>query len=516
VGVAELESGVVAASSSVEHRLLFAGAILLLGIVAALLARRLRLPVLVLFLGVGMFLGSDGPGGIYFDDAELARGIGIVGLVAILFEGGLTSDWRQVRRVLPSALSLATAGVLVTAAVVGAAAYGLFDLTWTGALLIGATVASTDAAAVFASLRFTAVRRRLASVLTVESGFNDPLAVALTIGLISWITKPGYDGGDFVVLLAEQFWFGLLIGIGLGVLASLLLPRIPPELAGFAPVATVALAALSYGLADAAGGSGFLCVYIVALVVGNRPMPYRRAIVGFHEGLSYAAEVSLFVVLGLLVFPSRLGDVAVESVALTAVLIFAARPLAVLVSTPFQRFSRPERWFLSWAGLRGAVPIVLATFALSAGISESDTIFNTVFFVVLLSALAQGLTLEPVAKRLGLVTERRASYRPPIEVGAIGRVGAEIIEHRVEAGDAVVGRFVRDTGLPRDAIVMLIVRDGTGIPPRGSSVIEAGDTLYVLVRAGSRREIDDLLDRWENGPGGSFAGSNSGANRTST
>jgi cell volume regulation protein A len=238
--------------------------------------------------------------------------------------------------------------------------------------------------------------------------------------------------------------------------------------------------------------------------------------VGFHEGLSYAAEVSLFVVLGLLVFPSRLGDVAVESVALTAVLIFAARPLAVLVATPFQRFSRAERWFLSWAGLRGAVPIVLATFALSAGISESDTIFNTVFFVVLLSALVQGLTLEPVARRLGLVTERRPVYRPPIEVGAIGRVGAEIIEHRVEAGDAVVGRFVRDTGLPREAIVMLIVRDGTGIPPRGSSVIEAGDTLYVLVRAGSRREIDDLLDRWEDGPGESFAGSNSGADRTST
>jgi potassium/hydrogen antiporter len=493
-------AGVAAASYSIEHRLLFVGGILLLGVVAAMLARRLRLPVLVLFLGVGMFLGSDGPGGIYFDDVQLARSIGIVGLVAILFEGGLTSDFRQVRRVLPSAFSLATVGVLVTAAVVGVSAYGLFDLTWTGSLLIGATVASTDAAAVFGALRFTAVRRRIATVLAVESGLNDPLAVALTIGLISWITKPAYGLGDIVVLLAEQFWFGLLIGLGLGALASLLLPRIPAELSGFAPVATVALAALAYGLADIAGGSGFLCVYVVALFVGNRPMPYRRAIVGFHEGLSYVAEVSLFVILGLLVFPGRLGPVAVESVALTAVLIFAARPLGVLAATPLQRFNLRERAFLSWAGLRGAVPIVLATFALSAGVGESNTIFNAVFFVVLLSALVQGLTLEPVGRWLGLATERRPVFRPPIEVGAVGQVGAEIIEHQVEAGDAVVGRFVRDIGLPRDAIVMLVVRGGTGVPPRGSTVIEAGDRLYVMVSAASRKEIDDLLDRWEEGP----------------
>jgi cell volume regulation protein A len=465
-------------------------------------ARRLRLPVLVLFLGVGMFLGSDGPGGIYFDDAELARSVGIVGLVAILFEGGLTAEWRHVRRVLPTALSLASVGVLVTAAVVGVSAYALFDLTWTGAFLMGATVASTDAAAVFGALRYTAVRRRVGEILAVESGFNDPFAVALTIGLISWITHRDYGFGDLLVLLAEQFWFGLLIGLALGVLASLLLPRIPAELSGFAPVATVALAALSYGLADIASGSGFLCVYIVALFLGKRPMPYRRAVVGFHEGLSYVAEVSLFVVLGLLVFPGRLGSVAASSVALTAVLIFAARPLGVLAATPLQRLSWRERTFLSWAGLRGAVPIVLATFALSAGVAERNTIFNSVFFVVLLSALVQGLTLEPVGRLLGLATERRPAFRPPIEVGAVGRVGAEIIEHQVEPGDAVVGRFVRETGLPRDAIVMLIVRDGAGVPPRGSTVINAGDRLYIMVTAAARREIDDLLGRWEEGPVG--------------
>jgi cell volume regulation protein A len=383
---------------------------------------------------------------------------------------------------------------------VGLVAYGLFDLTWTGALLLGAIVGSTDAAAVFAALRFTALRRRVANLLEVESGLNDPMAVTLTVGLIAWVTEPTYGVEDIIVLLIKQFWLGLLIGIGIGILSSRALAWIPADLSGFAPVATVATAALAYGAADAAGGSGFLCVYIVALFIGNRPMPYRRSIVGFHEGLAFAAQVSLFVVLGLLVFPSQLGAVAVDSIALTAVLILAARPLAVLVSIPFMRYRWQERVFISWAGLRGAVPIVLATFALSAQVSESTTIFNAVFFVVLVSALVQGMTVEPLAERLGLTTERRPLYRPPIEVGSVGRVGAEIVEHEVDPGDAVVGRHVRDTALPRDAIVMLIVRDGTGIPPRGSTVVEAGDRLYVMVSAGSRRQIDDLLDRWRDGP----------------
>jgi potassium/hydrogen antiporter len=495
-----IEAVQAAASYSVEHRLLLVGAILILGVVAAMLARRLRLPVLVLFLGLGMFLGSDGPGGIYFDDADLTRAIGIIGLVAILFEGGLTSNWRSVRRALVPALSLSSVGVIVTAGVVGICAYGLLDFNWSNAMLLGAVVGSTDAAAVFAALRFTALRRRIADILAVESGFNDPMAVALTIGLISWITKPDYGLEDIVILLIRQFWLGLLIGIGIGLLAARLLPTIPSELSGFAPVATTATAALAYGAADAAGGSGFLCVYIVALFIGNRPMPYRRAIVGFHEGLAFAAQVALFVVLGLLVFPGQLGAVAAASIGLTAALIFVARPLAVLVSTPFLGFTWRERAFLSWAGLRGAVPIVLATFALSAGLSESQTIFNAVFFVVLLSALVQGLTLEPLASWLGLASERRPVYQPPIEVGSVGRVGAEIIEHAVDPEDAVVGRLVRETGLPRDAIVMLIVRDGVGIPPRGSTRIEAGDRLYVMVSATGRRQIDDLLDTWTDGP----------------
>jgi cell volume regulation protein A len=326
------------------------------------------------------------------------------------------------------------------------------------------------------------------------------MAVALTLGLIAWIQTRGYTGLDLLGLLARQLGIGLVIGIGLGLLAARLLPRLPADLAPFAPVASVATAALAYGIADVAHASGFLSVYLVALWVGNTPMPLRRSIVAFHEGLAFIAQVVLFIVLGLLVFPSRLGPVAWSALALTAVIVFVARPAAVFISTLGFRFGLRERVFLSWAGLRGAVPVVLATFAQSAHVGASDTIFNAVFFVVLVSTLAQGLTLEPLARRLGLAGERRPFYHPPVEVGAIRTLGGDILEYEVSPGDAVVGSFVRDTGLPRSAIVMLIVREGTGVPPRGSTLIAAGDRLYVLATADSRGVVEQLFSTWQRGP----------------
>ena len=371
------------------------------------MTRRSRFPLLVTFLGIGMLLGSDGIGGIYFDDVQLARSIGIVGLIAILFEGGLTTSWRDFRLVVAPAAMLSTVGVAISAIVTAAAAHEIFDFSWSKSLLLGAVVGSTDAAAVFATLRFTRLRRRLATLLAVESGANDPMAVALTLGLIAWVEHSDYGVSDFAVLLARQFALGLVVGIGLGFIASRLLQRLPTDLAPFASVASIGTAALAYGVAASLDGSGFLAVYLVALWVGNTPMPLRRTIVTFHEGLAFLAQVVLFIVLGLLVFPSQLGDVAWSGLALTAVLLFAARPLAVVTSlTPFGYRVR-EQLFISWAGLRGAVPIVLATFALSARVAGSATIFNAVFFVVLVSTLAQGMTLEPFARRLGLATEEQ-------------------------------------------------------------------------------------------------------------
>jgi cell volume regulation protein A len=483
-------------STALEHRLLPAGAILALAVVAAVASRRLRLPLLITFLGLGMLLGSEGVGGINFDNAPLARTVGILALIAILFEGGLTSDWREIRRVAVTAFLLSTVGVVVTATITAVAAYYLFDLPRVGALLLGAVVGSTDAAAVFATLRFTALPHRVSGLLEAESGVNDPMAVALTLGFISWLTKPHYGVDDVAILLVRQLGAGLLVGLALGWLASRLFPLLPADLAPFAPVSSVAAAALAYGVADAIDASGFLAVYVVALWIGNTQMPLRRAITTFHEGLAFIAQVVLFIVLGLLVFPSRLGGVAFASLALAAVLVLVARPVAVFLSTP-QGLRTRERVFVAWAGLRGAVPIVLATFVLSAGIPESETIFNTVFFVVIVSALIQGLTLEPLARRLGLIAGRRAAYYAPVEVGAIRALGGEIVEVEVRAKDPIAGREVRELQLPEKAIVMLIVRDGQGIPPRGPTRIEPGDHLYVLVTSDVQPQVEALLARWQ-------------------
>ncbi len=399
------------------------GAILLLGVLAAIVSRRLSVPILIAFLLVGMLLGSDGPGGIYFDDAELARTIGVLGLIAILFEGGLTTDPRELRPVAVPAALLSTVGVAITALVVAIGAYAFFDFSPAEALLMGAVVGPTDAAAVFATLRFASLRQRLARLLEAESGLNDPTAVALTLGLIAWITEPHETVADVVLLLVRQLGLGLVIGVAIAFAAVRLFPRFPRDVAAFAPVATVALAAFSYGAADALGASGFLAVYIVGLGLGSVRWSLKRTVTTFHEGLAFLAQVALFVVLGLLVFPRQLPGVAVSALALTFVLLFLARPIAVFACTALGSFGLRERVFLSWAGLRGAVPIVLATFAMSENVGSSTTIFNAVFFVVIVSTLLQELTLDPLARRLGLASERYGFETP--------RVKAPVPETRV-------------------------------------------------------------------------------------
>ena len=349
-----------------------------------------------------MLLGSDGPGGIEFDDAELAREVGIVGLALILYEGGLQTSWRRLRQVAVPAALLSTVGVVVSAVLTGVAAHVLFDVSWLESILLGAVVSSTDAAAVFATLRATHIRRRVARTLEAESGGNDPMAIALTLGLIAWIEKPdSYGFENLALLVVQQLGLGLLVGIVLGVGVSWLFARLPHSIGVFAPVASVAAAALSFGAADTMGGSGFLAVYLVGLAVGSTPSRYRRELVAFHEGLAFLAQVALFIVLGLLVFPSQLSDVALGGLALAVLLMLVIRPVAVWASTAFSDFTSRERLLLGWAGLRGAVPIVLATFVLSSDVPHSNTIFNAVFFVVVISTIVQGTSLEWFAGRLG-------------------------------------------------------------------------------------------------------------------
>jgi cell volume regulation protein A len=385
--------------------ILVAGALMAAALLASVAAARLRVPGLLLFLGIGMAIGSDGLGLIDFSDYRLARTIGIVALAVILFEGGLSAGFPEIRPVLGSALSLAVIGTLLTALVAGLAAAWLFDLTLLEGLLLGSIVSATDGAAIFALLRGSALHRRVARTLEGESGLNDPLAVLLVVGLIDWIERPDYGWGDMALLLLRELGVGLVVGLAVGRLAVWGLRRVRLGTEAAYPIAALSLAAVAYGAAATLHGSGFLAVYLTGLTLGTLPIPARRAITIFHQGLAGIAQVTMFLVLGLLVFPSQLQEVMLEGSALALVLIFVARPFATLVATALSRFTLAEKGVLAWAGLRGAVPVVLATFPVIAAAPHSLEFFNIVFFAVLLSTLLQGATFEPAARALGVTTD---------------------------------------------------------------------------------------------------------------
>src|SRR3954471_11703663 len=409
--------------------ILVAGALMVAGLAASLAADRLRVPGLVLFLGLGMAIGSDGTGWIDFSNYELARTIGVVALALILFEGGLTTSFREIRSVAAPALSLAFLGTLMTALIAGVVATWLFDLSLLEGLLLGSIVSATDGAAILALLRNSKLDRRAGLTLEGESGFNDPLSVLLVIGLIDWIQKPDFGAPDMLLLLLKELGIGLAVGLAVGWLAVQALRRSRLRSEAAYPIATLSVAALAYGGAAALHGSGFLSVYLAGLALGSTPIPAERAVTVFHQGLAGMAQVTMFLVLGLLVFPSQLWGVAVEGTVLALVLVLVARPVATLVATAASDFELRERAVLAWAGLRGAVPVVLATFQVIAGVSEGFDFFNIVFFAVLLSTLLQGSTFEPLARRLRLTTGHGAEAIEPPPIGLL-RSTAQISSSR--------------------------------------------------------------------------------------
>jgi cell volume regulation protein A len=480
--------------------ILVAAALLAAGLGASLVASQLRLPGLLLFLGLGMAIGSDGTDWIDFSDYELARTGGVVALALILFEGGLAAGFEEIRPVLRSALRLAFVGTLATAILAGLAAAWLLDLSMLEGLLLGSIVASTDGAAIFALLRDSTLKRRLARTLEGETGLNDPIAVLLVLGFIDWIERPGYGLPDMLGLFVVQLGIGVALGGVVGWVAVRAFQNVRLDTAGLYPVASLAAAGLAYGAADSLGGSGFVAVYLAGLALGSAAIPAKRTITVFHQGVAWVAQIALFLALGLLVFPSQLGDVWVEGTVLALALVLVARPLAAALATAADNYSAAERLVLGWAGLRGAVPVVLATFPVIAEVPGSLDFFNIVFFAVVISTLLQSTTFEPLARRLGATTTEPALPRPLAETGTIRRLGAEIVEYPVAPEDAIVGRRVRELGLPRDALVSVIVRDDEAIPPRGSTRVEAGDRLHVVVRQEVANKFPALLQRWRTGP----------------
>jgi potassium/hydrogen antiporter len=480
---------------SLESILLIASVLILASIIIARLSDNLGLPSLLLFLGIGMLAGSEGPGGIYFDEAGLAQSIGIMALVVILFDGGLETKWPDARPVFLRAVSLATLGVLVTALAVGLFVSMVLGFPLLTGLLLGAVISSTDAAAVFSVLgsRNVSLRGRLKPLLELESGSNDPMAVFLTIGIIQLMTSAQATPASIALLFLVQMGIGAASGLAFGKAMVFLLNWLKLPYEGIYPVFFLALVSLAYGLTASVGGSGFLAVYVAGIVAGNSDFVQKKSQLRFFDGLAWLGQITMFVTLGLLVFPSHIFPVIGIGLLISAFLMFVARPLSVFLSLAFSRMPWTEKTFLSWVGLRGAVPIILATFPLLARLPDAGLIFNVVFFIVLTSALLQGWSLPVVARLLRVDSPLERKRPSPLEFAPVKGADTDLIDLMVPVRSAVAGVPLIELGLPRNTLIVLISRDENFLVPSGGTILQEGDTLLVLVNKANIPEVRALL-----------------------
>lgn len=476
--------------------LLVASVLVITAILSTRATARFGLPALVLFVLIGMMAGSSGPGGIVFDDYALSLNVGLVALAVILFSGGLDTRMRLFRASLTPALGLATAGVIVTMLVIGGAAWLLTPLDVWQSLLLGAVLAPTDAAATFSVLKGRGVPARLRGVLETESGTNDPVGIYLTMALTTVLVSGQADWPALATGIAVQLALGGLLGFLGGLALVWLLNRIKLEGFGLYPLLALAGGFLVYSGTNLVGGNGFLAVYLAGLVLGNRRVPHRQNLVNFTDGLAWGAQIVMFLLLGLLVFPDQLPDILPVALLITLVLTLVARPLAVFVCLePLQRltrhhdFSWREYALLSAAGLKGAVPIILAIFPLLSQVENGEAIFNIVFVVVVVSATVQGLLIGPLAERLGLLRPEPPRAPLQLELGGVTPAGSAILDVFLEPDTQAVGQRLRHVRLSRDVVIAAIYRDGELVTPRGDVVFRAGDHVFVITRDVDRRGV---------------------------
>ncbi len=464
--------------------ILFAAALLLLfGIIVSKAATRTGIPALLLFLALGMLAGSEGVGGIYFDDAWLAQSVGVTALAFILFAGGFETNWPTIRPLLGRGISLATLGVMLTALIIGALAVLALGFSWREGLLLGAIVSSTDAAAVFSVLRARGVglKKGLAPLIELESGSNDPMAVLLTLGLIRLLVEPSTSLVSLLLMFVRQIVVGALLGYTISRLSVLLINRLRLDYDGLYPVLSLTLVLFTYAATSLLGGNGFLAVYLAGLVLGQHDFIHKRSLMRFHDGLAWLMQIAMFLTLGLLVFPSRLIPIMGVGLLVSAVLIFVARPISVFLSLAAARMTRAEKALVSWVGLRGAAPIILATFPLVAGLPQADNLFNVVFFVVLTSVLIQGTTIPLVARWLGVAAPSPSRPGQPLEFAPTASLSSKLVDVTLPPTSAAVGKQIVDLRLPREALVVLLRRDDEYRIPHGGTLLQAGDTLTILV-----------------------------------
>ena len=475
--------------------LLAVGFLVLMSILASRASESLGVPALIVFLCIGMLAGADGPGGIEFDNAPAANFIGTLALAFILFSGGLGTNWRIMGPVAIPAIILSTFGVLVTAVLVGLFAWYVLGFTILTSMLLGSIISSTDAAAVFSILRSRGVslKGELRPLLELESGSNDPMAVFLTLGLTQVLTVPDFAWNQLIPFFLLNMSCGLLVGFAVGRIAVFLFNRIRLEYDGLYPVLSMSLVLLTFGAAEVLKGNGFLAVYLCGMMLNGSDFAFKRYVEKFHDGLAWLMQIFMFLALGLLVNPSHLPSIASQGLLVALFLMLVARPIAVGIGLLGSSFSWRERTLAAWTGLRGAVPIVLATFPLLANYEYSDTLFNIVFFIVLTSVLIQGTLLMPVARLLKVDEPLASKPLYSLEIARAGQAQGETREVQVLPHMAAAGLTVADLVLPPDVLVLLIGRGEEFVVPRGRTRIEPYDTLLLLGRPDALHEASKAV-----------------------
>jgi cell volume regulation protein A len=484
---------------SLGSLLLATSVLLLLSVLASKASARLGIPALVLFLLIGMFAGSEGPGGFEFDYPRLAQYVGVVALVFILFAGGFDTDWASVRPVLWQGIALSTVGVGLTTIIVAGFAVYVIHFSLLEGLLLGSIVSCTDAAAVFAVLRsgHVGLQARLKHLLELESGSNDPMAVFLTLGFVSLLTNHTASLLDLLLMFALQMPMGLLLGWVMGTASVLIINRIELEYDGLYPVLSLSLVLLTYGLTDVLGGSGFLAIYVTGLVMGNSQFVHQRSLMRFHDGLAWLMQITMFLALGLQVFPSRIFPIIGIGLLVSIFLMFFARPLSTLLTLALTQMSLKEQLFISWGGLRGAVPIILGTFPIVAAVPQADMIFNLVFFIVVTSVVLQGTSLPLVARWLRLESPLPSTQENMLLLESPDSIRTGLTEITISSTSAVAGKQIVGLGLPEEVVIMMVSRNGHAFIPTGRSTLQAHDKLLVFADRERLAETMKVMEAYD-------------------
>lgn len=479
--------------ATIDLLLLIGAILIIISILIAKVFHNIGIPRMLLFIVVGMLAGSEGIGGIYFDDALLAQSIGIIALVFILFSGGLDTNWTESKAIFKPAFLLATIGVLITAIVIGICVMLILNTSFLWGLLVGSIVSSTDAAAVFSVLRSgnLELKGKLKPLLELESGSNDPMAVFLTIGTIDLLLLPDGTFLHIAFIFLNQVGFGIVLGFLGGKAMVYLINKINFFYEGVYTIFALSIALLIYSLTSVIGGSGFLAIYIAGIILGNVGFVHKKTIIRFFDGLSWLSHIAMFLTLGLLVFPSDLIPIIGIGFLLSAILIFIARPVSIFITLVPFKFNLKEKVFISWIGLRGAVPIILATFPLIAGITNSRLIFDLVFFIVLTSALVQGWSINFVAKLLNLAKPIPKKTAIPLEFTSDTKNDTELVEIIVPYNSKINGKQIVDLNFPEDSRIVLVIREDKNIIPSGATILKEGDVLLFL----ANKNVNDSLKK---------------------